>query len=84
MTLEEWSIAAGLVGSAAAALGPWMTKVHAKLAVIATRIIDLCDKIDEARDEHRRLWDVCSRHESRLDTHDVQISHIAERLRKET
>jgi hypothetical protein len=42
---------------------------------------DLCDKIDRAGGDHRRLWEVCSRHESRLDTHDVELSHIAERLR---
>jgi hypothetical protein len=65
------------------AMGPWMIKVHAKLAVIASKIVDLCEKMDRASDEHRRLWETCSRHESRLDTHDVQISHIAERLRRE-
>jgi hypothetical protein len=60
-----------------------MVKVHAKLAVIASKIVDLCEKMDRVSDEHRRLWEVASRHESRLDTHDVQLSHIAERLRRD-
>ncbi len=63
--------------------GEWVIKVHAKLAVIASKIVDLCEKMDRTSEEHRRLWEVCSRHESRLDTHDVQLSHIAERLRKD-
>jgi len=81
MSSSEWSLIVGSALSVALAMGPWMFKVHAKLAVIASKIVDLCDKLDRASDEHRRLWETCSRHESRLDTHDVQLSHIAERLR---
>ena len=40
-------------------------------------------KKDHAADEHQKLWQVWSKHESRLDTHDVQLSHIAERLKRE-
>ena len=83
MTLGEWSLIVCTVLPVALAMGPWMFKVHAKLAVIASKIVDLCDKMDRTSDEHRRLWEVCSRHESRLDTHDVQLSHIAERLRRD-
>ncbi len=81
MAFPEWSFIVGAALSVALTAGPWMFKVHAKLAVIASKIIDLCEKLDRTQDEHRRLWEVCSRHESRLDTHDVQLSHIAERLR---
>jgi hypothetical protein len=83
MAFSEWSFIVGVALSVALTAGPWMIKVHAKLAVIASKIIDLCDKLERTQDEHRRLWEVCSRHESRLDTHDVHISHIAERLRGE-
>jgi hypothetical protein len=83
MAFIEWSFILGAALSVALAAGPWMFKVHAKLAVIASKVVDLCDKLDRTQDEHRRLWEVCSRHESRLDTHDVQLSHIAERLRGE-
>ncbi|REK19158.1 MAG: hypothetical protein DWQ37_01845 [Planctomycetota bacterium] len=81
MTFTEWSVILGAVLTVALATGPWMFMVHAKLAVIASKIVDLCDKMDHTSEEHRRLWKVSSRHESRLDTHDVQLSHIAERLR---
>ena len=83
MTFPEWSLIVGAFTSLAFAVGPWMIKVHAKLAVIASKIIDLCDQIERSADEHRKLWETCSRHESRLDTHDVQLSHIAERLRRD-
>jgi hypothetical protein len=83
MSIGEWGLVVGSGLSLALAVGPWMFKVHAKLAVIASKIVDLCEKLDDTRDEHRRLWQVCNRHESRLDTHDVQLTHVAERLRAE-
>ena len=83
MNFSEWSFVVGVVMTLALAMGPWMFKVHAKLAVIASKIIDLCDKIDDSREQCRDLWSVCSRHESRLDTHDVQFRHVAERLRRD-
>ena len=83
MSFPEWSLIVGSVLSVGLAVGPWMFKVHAKLAVIASKIVDLCETMDRTSDEHRRLWEVASRHGSRLDTHDVQFSHIAERLRED-
>jgi hypothetical protein len=81
--VELWSLAVGVTMSLVLAIGPWMFKVHAKLAVIASKLVDMCERLESASHEHRRLWEVASRHESRLDTHDVQFSHIAERLRRE-
>ena len=81
MTIEAWSLLVCSLMSLSLAIGPWMFKVHAKLAVIASKIVDLCEKLEETSQEHRRLWEVTARHASRLDTHDVQLSHIAERLR---
>ncbi len=81
MTIEEWGITASVVMSMALAIGPWMFKVHAKLAVIATETASLCRSLQEATREHRKLWEVCSRHQARLDTHDVQIAHMAEEIR---
>jgi hypothetical protein len=83
MALDQWSVIIGAAVSIVLAMGPWMFKVHAKLAVIASKIVDLCETMDRASQEYRRLWETCSRHESRLDTHDVQLSHIAERLRRD-
>jgi hypothetical protein len=83
MSPPEWSLIIGSLLAIGLAVSPWMVKVHAKLAVIASKIIDLCETMDRSREDQRRLWNACSRHESRLDTHDVQLSHIAERLREE-
>jgi hypothetical protein len=80
MSFPEWSFMAGSLLAIGLAVGPWMFKVHAKLAVIASKIDDLCEKMDRAQEEHGKLWETSSRHESRLDTHDVQFSHIAQRL----
>ena len=82
MTFQDWSLLVCSLLSLGLAIGPWMFKVHGKLAVIASKIVDLCEKMDRATDDHRRLWEACARHESRLDTHDVQLTHIAERLRE--
>jgi hypothetical protein len=81
MSISEWSLIVGCVLSVGLAAGPWMFMVHAKLAVIASKIVDLCESMDRTSNDNRRLWEVASRHESRLDTHDVQFTHIAERLR---
>lgn len=83
MSIPEWGLIVASVLSVVLAVGPWMFMVHAKLAVIASKIVDLCETIDRTNQEHRRLWEAANRHESRLDTHDVQFAHIAERLREE-
>jgi hypothetical protein len=83
MSFSEWSFLAATLLSVALSAGPWMFKVHAKLAVIASKIVDLCEKLDRTDVEHRRLWEVTYRHGSRLDTHEVQLSHLEERLRGE-
>jgi hypothetical protein len=81
MTVQEWSIVVGVVVSAVLALGPWMFMVHAKLAVLASQVASLCHKVDKAAETHEKLWSVYARHEARLETHQVQIAQISERLR---
>ena len=49
MTFPEWSLLVGSVLSIGLAVGPWMFKVHAKLAVIASKIVDLCEKLDRTQ-----------------------------------
>jgi hypothetical protein len=83
MSFPEWSFIVGSMLAIGLAAGPWMFMVHAKLAVIASQVVELCEKIDRSRDEQRRLWDACNRHASRLDTHEVKLLHIAERMREE-
>jgi len=71
-----------VVTSAVLALGPWMFKVHAKLAVIASQLAELSEKMEKASEASRELWLRCAQHEARLDTHDVQFAHVAERLQE--
>ena len=81
MDIAEWSLIVGVVMSLALAVGPWMFKVHAKLAVIASKLADLCEAVEQEHSDHSQLWRATGKHTSRLDTHDVQLAHIAERLR---
>ena len=76
MSIEAWGILVGAAVAVALAVGPWMASVHAKLAVIAAKIVDLCEKMDETPDENRRHWETIARHEVRLDVHDVAITRL--------
>ena len=82
MNAETWAIVIGVATSAPLALGPWMVMVHAKLAVIATQIAELDEKLEKATVENHELWSHYARHAARLDTHDVQFAHVAERLQE--
>jgi len=82
MTPEQWAALVGAIVSLALGVGPWMFKVHAKLAVIVSKCADLCEKMEALSVEQRRLWETCSRHQSRLDTHEVQLAHFAEEMRR--
>ncbi len=81
MTTSGWISVAGLAMSALLALGPWMFMVHAKLAVIASQIVDLSQKLEKAAEATERLWSLYAQHEARLETHDAHLTHVAERLR---
>lgn len=80
MSVEEWGIVMGVVTSALLALAPWMFMVHAKLAVLATQLVSLEEKVDKliADDEHR--GPMCALHEARLETHEIQLEHLNARL----
>ncbi|MBN2475838.1 MAG: hypothetical protein JXB62_14595 [Pirellulales bacterium] len=80
MNATEWGIIIGAVTAVLLAAGPWMFMVHAKLAVIAAQIADLGQKVEKASEAHRELWSRYAQHEARLETHDVQFAHVAERL----
>jgi len=82
MSTTEWGIIIGVVTSALLALGPWMFMVHAKLAVIAAQIVELGEKVEEAAEANQQLWSRFAQHEVRLETHDVQFAHVAERLQE--
>ena len=82
MTAQEWGILIGMVVSALLALAPWMFMVHAKLAVIATQIVELDEKVEKSAEANQQLWSRYAQHEARLETHDVQFTYIAERLQE--
>ena len=52
----EWGIVIGVVTSALMSLAPWMFMVHAKLAVLVTRIEALSEKVDTAAEANGELW----------------------------
>jgi hypothetical protein len=81
MSVEAWGILIGVVVSALLALGPWMFMVHAKLAVVSVQLADLTEKLDRLACAHQQRLAMCIHHEARLETTDVQIAHMAERLR---
>lgn len=82
MAVQDWISVTGIAVSVVLVLGPWMFKVHAKLAVIATRIVDLSEKVEKLADAADRLWLLSASHEARLDTHEVELQYAAERLRE--
>ena len=82
MTADNWETLLGTVVAVAVAVGPWMFKVHAKLAVIAARMTDLCDRLHELTEESRRLWSAQHDHQLRLDRHEFQSQSLLEADRR--
>ena len=82
MTIELWAIVIGVVMSAALALAPWMFLVHAKLAVLGSQLAHLEEMVAKLIAANEERLPMCARHAARLDTHDVQIAQICERLRQ--
>jgi hypothetical protein len=80
MTVQEWSMVIGVVTSALLALAPWMFMVHAKLAVLATRMSNVEEKVDKLIEAHDQQLPKCAQHDARLDSHDVQLGYVNERL----
>jgi len=79
MSAHTWEIMVGVLMSALLALGPWMFMVHAKLAVIATQIQELGEKVEKSSESSNDLWSRYAHHETRLGTHDVLIAHLENR-----
>jgi hypothetical protein len=80
MTVQEWSLVVGVMMSGVLALGPWMFMVHGKLAVLATRMANVEAKVDRLIHAHESQLPQCAQHEARLETHEVQLAHIGQRL----
>ncbi len=82
MSANEWITLVGIVVSAALMIGPGIVAVHAKLAVVASQVAELCDKVERLSSSHEERLRMCIEHQSRLETHEVQIADLAERLRE--
>ncbi len=82
MNVHALGIVIGVATSALLAIVPWLAMVHAKLAVIATQIAELDEKMEKAATANHELWSRYAQHEARLETHDVQFAHVVERLQE--
>jgi hypothetical protein len=82
MSGNEWITLVGIAVSAAAVIGPGIVAIHAKLAVVANQVAVLCEKVEKLSSSHEERLRMCIDHESRLDTHEVQIADLGERLRE--
>ncbi len=80
MSTHDWISVVGIVLSALLALVPWLFMVHAKLAVIASRLDDLGEKVEKMAEAMERLWAQSAEHEARLQTHGVELGHVVQRL----
>ncbi len=82
MSANEWITLLGVVVSAAVVIGPGIVTLHAKLAVVATQVAELCDKVEKLSSSHEERLRMCIDHHWRLDTQEVQIADVIERLRE--
>ncbi len=82
MTANEWIALVGIVVSAVLMIGPGIVAVHAKLAVVASQVAELCEKVEKLSSSHEERLRMCIEHQSGLDTQEVQIADLAERLRE--
>jgi len=80
MSTAEWSIVVAVVTPVLLALAPWLVMMHARLAVIATRIEELDAKLEKAARSNEQLWSRLAQHDICLRTHDVQLAHFEQRL----
>jgi outer membrane murein-binding lipoprotein Lpp len=82
MNANEWITLIAVVISATVVIGPGIVAVHAKLAVVATQVAELCDKVEKLTSSHEERLRMCIDHQSRLDLQEVQIADSIERLRE--
>ena len=82
MSSNEWITLVGIVISAALVIGPGVVAIHSALAVVASQVAVLCDKVERLSSSHEERLRMCIDHHSRLDKHEVQIADLGERLRE--
>jgi len=82
MTINEWITLLGLVTSVVLTVTPWMFAVHARLAVVASQIEQLCGKLEKVSTAHEERLAMCIAHQSRLESMEVRIADLTERMRE--
>ncbi len=82
MNANEWISLLGVAVSAALVIGPGIMSLHAKLAVVAAQVAELCDKVGKLAAAHEERLRMCLDHRSRLDTQEVQLADAVQRLRE--
>lgn len=82
MTAHEWITLVGLAVTALLTIAPGLMAVHAKLAVVATQMAQLCEKVERLSSAHEERLRMCIDHQSRLDRQEVQVRAMMERLRE--
>jgi len=82
MSAHEWITLVGLAVTALLTIAPGLMAVHAKLAVLAAQVADLCDKVEKLSAAHEERLRMCFDHCARLDKQEVQLGDVAERLRE--
>jgi len=80
MNANEWIALVAAFISGAAVIGPGIVTLHAKLAVVASQVAELCDKVGKLASSHEERLRMCIDHHARLDTHEVQLADVIERL----
>lgn len=73
--MPDWTSTLGLIVSAAAAFGPWLFAVHAKLAVIASRMDEIGQRLERLAAAHDERLAMCIAHQSRLERHETLLGH---------
>jgi hypothetical protein len=82
MTTHDWISLLGVGVSALLTIGPWLFALHGKLAVIGNQVTSLCEQVEKLSNAHQQRWEMCVEHQSRLDTQEVKLEDVADRLRE--
>lgn len=80
MSITELSLVLGCVLPFAMAGITWLMRVNAKLAVIASRFEELCEKLVDSDEENRQIRKELARYSARLETHELQIAFLEAKL----
>ncbi len=82
MSVSQWISLVGVVMSVVLSVTPWMFAVHARLAVIASQVEQLCGKLEKLSAAHEQRLAMCIEHHSRLETQEVRITDLEDRVRE--